>query len=387
MGHEVPAKDVERILRRLGFGLTPARTSAERRNDYIVTLPSWRLDVEKEIDLIEEVARVYGYNRFPSTLPAFSGAAQEAPEAEKDAHLRSTLLALGYNEAVSTSFVSRADAAAFSSAAPVELENPINAELEVMRTSLLPGMLEMLAYNLNRGASNVRLFENGNIHESEGGQCHERRQLCLGATGSARGDGGSVHEPERAYSFFDMKGDVEEFLHGFEHDCLHFDAETDPHYHPGRSARALMDGEQIARFGQLHPEFASARKLKQDVYVAEVFLDVLYRRALRQPRYRAASRFPAVLRDFSFVFDNQVRFGPIEAAVQELNIAELRSLQPVETFRGDEKKAGSILAGKYSILLRATFQSDDRTLRDDEVAHWSGRIIKALEALGGSLRA
>jgi phenylalanyl-tRNA synthetase beta chain len=137
----------------------------------------------------------------------------------------------------------------------------------------------------------------------------------------------------------------------------------------------------VAQFGQLHPDAAAARKLRQDVFVGEIFLDRLYQHDLRQVRYEALPRFPAVERDFSFVFDDSVVFETIRQSVSGLGILELRSFVPVEIFRGD--KVG---AGKYSILLRAKFQSGERTLREDEVARSSGQITKALEALGGAQR-
>ena len=138
----------------------------------------------------------------------------------------------------------------------------------------------------------------------------------------------------------------------------------------------------MAQFGQIHPDVAAARKLKQDVFIAEIYLDRLYQHDLRQVRHEALARFPAVERDFSFVFADAVEFEKIRRSVKELGIAELRGFVPVEVFRGE--KVG---AGKYSILMRAKFQSSERTLRDDEVAAWAGRIAKALEGLGGVQRA
>jgi phenylalanyl-tRNA synthetase beta chain len=196
-----------------------------------------------------------------------------------------------------------------------------------------------------------------------------------------------VHGLQRAYSFFDLKGAVESLLTSFQYKSLHYDADvgTD-YYHPGKSARAVMDGVTIARFGELHPELASARKLKQEIFVAEIFLDRLYQKALRQIRYQPASRFPAVERDFSFLFDSSTSFERIRSAVERLHIRELRDFTPVEIFRGDGKKDGAVPAGKFSMLLRATFQSQERTLRDDEVAIWAGQIIEGLKSLGGVLR-
>jgi phenylalanyl-tRNA synthetase beta chain len=377
LGEKLETNEIFRILKRLGFELMPERGGDP---DFTVLIPSWRLDVEREIDLIEEIARLHGYDKFANTLPAYAGAVVELPEAEKDAKLRSALLALGYDEAISLTFISHQDAQKFSSLPLIELANPLSEEASVMRTSMVPGMLNMLAYNLNRGSDNVRLFEAGNVFEAAAGTANQMKRICLGATGSAVAP--SVHQAPRLVSFFDLKGDVENLLHPFQYNALYYDSHSADYYHPGRSARAVMDGATMAQFGQIHPEIAAARKLRQDVFVAELFLDRLYQHELRKVRYEPLPRYPAVQRDFSFVFADSVMFEKIHQAMAALGLAELRSFVPVEIFRG-----GAIPAGKYSILLRATFQSRERTLREDEVAKWSGQIIKALDGLGGTLRA
>ena len=385
LGEKLSTLEISRILKRLGFTMA---TGAEDR--YLVHIPSWRLDVEREIDLIEELARLHGYDKFPNTLPAYSGEVRDLPDARKDAGLRSTLLTLGYNESISPTFISKEDAQRFSTAAELDLANPLSDEASVMRTSLVPSMLNMLAYNLNRGNDNVRLFEAGNVFEAAEEKSIERKRIVLGATGNV--DAGIVYglvpgAGTRPLSFFDLKGDVEDLLAPFSHWVLSYEApalddKSSGYYHPGRSALALMDGAVVAQFGQIHPDVAAARKLKQDVFIAELYLDRLYQHDLRQVRYEPLPRFPAVERDFSFVFDDGVEFEKIHQSVTALGIAELRSLVPVEVFRGE--KVG---AGKYSILLRAKFQSAERTLRDDEVAQWSDQIEKALETVGGVQRA
>jgi phenylalanyl-tRNA synthetase beta chain len=387
LGQDIPDTEIARILRRLGFGITPGRAAAvaEVVAEFTVQVPTWRLDVEREIDLIEEIARIYGYDRFPNTLPGFVGGVIELPDAKKEVIIRASLLGLGYNEAVSLTFISHADAQRFSTATPVEIANPISEEASVMRTSMVPSMLNMLAYNLNRGNAGVRLFESGKIYESMGARTEEQRRLSIGATGAAIP--ASVHAPGRRYSFFDLKGDIETLLGAFQFNSVYFDGSTPDYYHPGRSARAVMDGATVARFGQLHPELAAKRKLRlsaqetPEIYIAEVDLERLYRHDLRKIRYQAIPRFPGVDRDFSFTFDDSVTFERIHGAVAALRISDLRHLVPAEIFRG-----GSIPSGKYSMLLRATFQSAERTLRDDEVALWSQQIIKALQSLGGTLR-
>jgi phenylalanyl-tRNA synthetase beta chain len=380
LGQKLSALEVSRILVRLGFTVM-----AGREDSYLVHIPSWRLDVEREIDVIEELARLHGYDKFPNTLPAYSGEVRELPDAPKDARMRSSLLALGYNETISLTFISKEDARRFSTAPELDLANPLSEEASVMRTSMVPGMLNMLAYNLNRGSDNVRLFESGNVFEASGSKALQAKHISIGLTGSVDPElvrGLAPGASPRPLSFFDLKGDIEDLLAPFSHWTLYYDAQTPQYFHPGRSARAVMDGATVAQLGQIHPDIAAARKLRQDVFVAEIFLDRLYQHDLRQVRYEALPRFPAVERDFSFVFDDSVKFDKIYQSVCGLGIVELRSFVPVEIYRG-EKVGG----GKYSILMRATLQSGERTLRDDEVAQWSSQITKTLEAFGGVQRA
>src|SRR6266576_1624023 len=163
LGEGLDAGLIYRLLKRLGFELIP---EGQRDAQFRVQIPSWRLDVEREIDVIEEIARLHGYDKFPNTLPAYSGDVVELPDAHKDAKLRSSLLGLGYDEAVSLNFISSEDGKTFSSGTQVlELENPLSEEASVMRTSLVPGMLDMLARNLNRDVENARLFEIGSVYE------------------------------------------------------------------------------------------------------------------------------------------------------------------------------------------------------------------------------
>src|ERR1700722_2942422 len=379
LGEKISTLEISRILTHLGFTMLPGGEAS-----YLVHIPSWRLDIERELDVIEQIARLRGDDQFPNTLPAYSGEVRELPDAAKDARLRSSLLALGYDETISLTFISKADARRFSTAPELDLANPLSDEASAMRTSMVPGMLNMLAYNLNRGSENVRLFEFGNVFEASSDKSLEMKRISIGTTGNVDAAvvrGLATGAATRPISFFDLKGDIESLLAPFHQWTIYYDTKTADYYHPGRSARAVLDGATVAQFGQIHPDVAAARKLRQDVFVGEIYLDRLYQHDLRQVRYEALARFPAVERDFSFVFDDGVEFSKIYGSVCGLGIAELRSFVPVEIFRGD--KVG---AGKYSILMRATFQSSERTLRDDEIARWSARITKILEVLGGIQR-
>jgi phenylalanyl-tRNA synthetase beta chain len=388
LGGNLQTSEIFRILNKLGFTLIPEGQEDEQ---FRVQIPSWRLDVEREIDLIEEIARLHGYDKFENTLPAYSGAVVELPHASMDATLRTRALALGYNEAVSLTFISHADAERFSSARVLELENPLSEEASVMRTSLAPGMLDMLAWNLNRDSEDVRLFEMGRVFEMSDRERIEPARACLGATLAALKsslptagvlDVSKGEHASAAEAFRSFKGDVENLLAPFASSELTFDRETADYFHPGRSARALVNGAVVAQFGQIADLGKTQRKLRQDVFLAEIDLQRLHELGLRKVKFEPLAKYPVVERDFSFVFSDEVEFVAMRRAIAALHINELREFKPVEIFRG-----GSITPGKYSILLRARLQSDEATLRDDQIAQWSEKIVEALQELGGLQRA
>lgn len=370
----ISAGAAETIL--TGLGCAMEKTGA---GEYSVTLPSWRLDLEREIDLIEEVARVYGYNRFLNTLPAFSGAVVELPWAEKEATVRNTLLALGWNEAISSTFCAAGDAELFAAQpnSAVAMGNPLSEEAGMLRPSLLPGMVGMLSLNLNRDVEDIALYEMGTAFSGSTDRVEERPGLALGASGRAFGDG--------EVTFYDLKGAVEEIVGKFSSRSVYFDALLLPAWlHPGRSARVAVDGATVGYFGQLHPAEAERRKLKQVCFLGEIYLDRLYRNNLRQPAVRELSRFQAVRRDFSLLFADSVSYATIEGALRGLEIAELRSFAPKEILR--DAKGKMVPEGHFSLLLRTVFQSGERTLREEELQEFSQRVIGAVEAVGGRLR-
>jgi phenylalanyl-tRNA synthetase beta chain len=382
-GRGVEQETTESVLKALGCSLKKVAES-----DYQVTLPSWRLDLEREIDLIEEIARVYGYNRFANTLPGFSGMVNEVPDARKDTVVRQTLLGLSWNEALSGTFCSATDAVTFAPqpGQAVAMGNPLNEEAGMLRPSLLPGMLTMLAHNLNRNVSDVQLFEKGTVFSGNPDRVEERPSLSLGASGSVWN---GPELPAHAIDFYDIKGTVEEILEKFSMRSFYFDtfaagAGLNPAWlHPGRSARAVADGLTVAWFGQLHPAEAQQRKLRQTVYVGEIYLDRLYRLPLRNPIAPELSRYQPVERDFSFIFPDAVRWQSIADALQNLRIAELTRFTPREIFRASQ----ALPPGHYSILIRVTFQALERTLREEELQSYSQAVLAALESLGGRQRA
>lgn len=365
---------IERYLTALGCGMTPVSDDA-----YEVRLPSWRLDLEREIDLIEEVARVHGYNRFANTLPT-PGVVVAHPTARAERAIRARLYGLGFSEAISSSFASAADAALFApGAAAVALENPLSEEAARLRPSLLPGMVAMLAHNLHRDVLTARLFEAGTIFRGSGAEVRESAALSLGLSGTLPA---TALYPSADAPFFELKGAVESMLSLFAAPAPVFSAEgLPPAFEAGRAASVELNGVALGAFGQLADAEASRRKLRQPVSLAELNLAELLKLPLRQTTAQELSRFQAVERDFSFTFVDAVDWKSICTAVQSASIAELQSVQPVEVFR-DAKKT----AGRFSMLIRVVFQSGERTLREEDLSAWSAAIIAALEAVDGTLR-
>jgi phenylalanyl-tRNA synthetase beta chain len=380
----ITAETVESVLRALGCKLASQQSAAPA---WQVTLPSWRLDLEREIDLIEEVARVYGYNRFRNTLPAFGEGVRALPWAPSETAVRGTMLAAGFHEAISSTFCSAAEAA-LTEPQPgltVPLGNPLSDEAGVLRPSLVPGMLTMIAGNLHRDVSDVRLFELGTVFSGTTEKVDERPALAFGVTGNLP-EQGALHAA-RAIDFHDAKGAVEQVLARFQMRSVYFDrfpAEaglTPAWLHPYRSARVAVEGATVGWFGQLNPSEAAARKLKEPVLVGELYLDRLYKLPLRKPIAKDLSRYQPVRRDFSLILPESIAWQSIDNALKGLAIPELVEWRVREVFRDARMEAGD-----YSLLLGATFQAADRTLREEELQNFQARVVEAVGKAGARLR-
>jgi phenylalanyl-tRNA synthetase beta chain len=389
----ITSEIVHQYLTALGCELTPKTTDT-----FEVKLPSWRLDLEREIDLVEEVARVYGYNRFANTLPT-PGIVIAHPTAAKEAAVRTRLLALGFSESISSTFAGQSDTSLFHTNPsdghrPVAMENPLSAEASLLRPSLVPGMATMLAHNLNRDVKEVRLFEQGQIFTgtppADGAyidQVHESAQLSLGLT-TTQPQPTPLHAAHDA-PFFELKGAIESLLSLFTApggpSALSFVAEAPAWLQPGRSATALLNSTPIAHFGELAASETAKRKLRQPIYLSQLDLATLYDLPLKKVTAHDLSRFQAVERDFSFTFPDTMQWHTIATAIHALAIPELQRLAPTEIFR--DPKGKSVPPAHYALLLKCVFQSNDRTLREDELTTWWSTIIATLTNLGGTIRA
>ena len=400
MGADVPDSEIEAILRALGF--EPRRTDANRAGrDSLVAAwrciqPSWRHDVAREIDLIEEVARHYGFDKFPPRLPAARQPARRLPHADAVDQLRERLIGLGYQETVPVPFVDEAHDTLFRDQAPgtpgvARLANPLAEDAGVLRSTGAVTMVRMLEWNLNRSQRNLRLFEIGRVYGTEGSKSVEMPMLTLGAAGFAREK--SVYDPSRTFALEDLKGDLEALLEI----CGGVEAKAGgPAWlQAGRAMKLALAGEKrghpaggtewVGAGGQLARRVAERFKLKHDVWLAELRLEPLVRafekhRAAR--RFVPLPRFPAVERDFSLVLADSVTFSRVALTIRSLGVPQIENIEAVDLFRG-----GAIPSGKHSLLVRVTLQSHETTLTDSQVNEVSARIVAALEReLGATLR-
>jgi phenylalanyl-tRNA synthetase beta chain len=380
----ITAATVRDVLTALGCQLAD---SSEDGATWQVTLPSWRLDMEREIDLIEEVARVYGYNGFANSLPEFGEGVRALPWAESEAAVRRTLLAAGFHEAIGSTFCSAAEGA-LTAPQPgllIPLGNPLSEEAGVLRPSLVPGMLAMIAGNLNRDVSDVRLFELGTVFSGTTEKVEERPAVAFGAAGTVPQQG-ALHAARRI-DFYDVKGAVEQVLAHFQSRTVYFDrfapeaGLTPVWLHPYRSARVAVEGETVGWIGQLHPREAAARKLREPVLVGELYLDRLYKLGMRKPIGKEISRFQPVRRDFSLILDESIAWERIDQALAALEIPELVDWRVREVFR--DPRLG---AREYSLLMGATFQAADRTLREEELQGFQAQVVEAVGKTGARLR-
>lgn len=391
MGADIPDRDIEEILGALGFH--PVRNDDNRgaAESLLATWdcrqPSWRQDVTRGIDLIEEVARHFGYEKFPPRLPPAKQPAHRLPHASAMDRLRERVIGLGYQEIVEIPIVDAMRDAIFrpEGITPAAIGNPLAENASMMRSSGIVSMVGAIEWNLNHGQRNLRLFEIGTAYEMRNGEPVETPILTLGATGLAREK--TIYEPAREFNFADLKGDLDRIG---ELGChASWTKMTRSWLAGGRAAELSfgVDGQAPAGVAaQLAKRVADQLKLRQGVFVAELRLEPLLHAieaAHATLKYQPIPRFPAVERDFSLVLSDGVSFAKVAQAIRSLAIPEVERIEAADLFRG-----GQVPAGKFSLMVRVTFQSAQNTLTDAQIADYSSRIVATLEKeLGASLRA
>ncbi|OAT79389.1 phenylalanine--tRNA ligase subunit beta [Desulfotomaculum copahuensis] len=383
LGVAVSREEAAGILSRLDFGVQDAG------GDLLVTVPSHRVDVGLEIDLIEEVARMHGYHRIPATLP--SGAATRgARTAEQSltARVKDVLAQCGLTEVVTYSFTSPVFADRFHLPSGSErrqtlaLQNPLSEEQSVMRTMLLPGLVEVLQRNFNRRVTDGAVFEIGRVYFPRDGEPlpEERPALAAAVTGQMPA---GWNRPAQVLDFFFLKGVLETLAREIGLDVLHFEPLTgDPSFHPGRTAAVYAGEEKLGVLGELHPDVLESFELPARVTAFELDLASLLTRSGRVPRYQSLPRFPAMDRDLAVVVRKEIPAREVLRIIRKAGGALLSSVRLFDVYQGEQVKEGY-----RSLAFALKFQAGDRTLTDAEVLAHTAAISAALaKQLGAELR-
>ncbi len=365
--------EMARILTGLGF-----------KSDYIpldkfsVEVPSWRIDVEQEEDLVEEVARHSGYDKIASELPPTNIPGEYQPSEMKQRSLRRVLNAFGYDEAITFSFIGREEEfdliPALADQAQPELQNPIIEGASCMRPTLLAGLLSSLRHNLNHGIRDVRLFETGRVFGiSRAGELpQEPLALAMIATGAAVEE--NKAQADRELDFYDLKGALEAAVDAMNLSPLVFTSTSAKHLRAGQAAIIKRaDGVEIGTIGRLSEAAASAFKFRQPVYVMELDLGSLISGPATLIQYTPLPRYPSVMRDISLLLNRNVPLDEILSAVRSQRVADCRNVMLVGTFAG-----ANIPPSKRSVTLRLEYRSDERTLRDEEVEERHSQLTSSL---------
>ena len=369
LGTDIDAAEMCRILQELGFGV----------DGDIITVPSWRGDVEHYSDLAEEVARFYGYNQIPTT--AMTGVTTRggySPEQMLERSLGTVCRSLGYDEIITYSFISPTyyDKIRLPEDSPLrksmKIMNPLGEDTSIMRTTVMPSMLEILTRNYNYRNKEAHLYELGRTYfEREDGMADEPKHLSLG-----------VYGPEE--SFFTLKGAVETILDSIRAEDVTYVAEkSDPSYHPGRCAKVyVMNGQEVGTLGQIHPLVAANYGVDAELYYADLKFDALFASRGADPEYQPLPKFPAVTRDIAVLVDKAVTVGAMESSIQSAAKGLLKDVTLFDIYEG-----AKLPTGKKSVAFNLVLRSDDRSLTSEEADADVKAVLELLEQeLGAVLR-
>lgn len=368
LGMDMDAAQVEQLLNALEL-----KTRASGAGQWTVEVPSHRFDISLEVDLIEELARLYGYNNLPVRYPQARLAPQARPESRGELPtLRRLLVARGYQEAITYSFIDPKLFELFTPGVePLLLANPISSDMAAMRASLWPGLVKALQHNLNRQQDRVRLFESGLRFVGQLGDLKQQPMIAGVATGSRLPEGWA--NGRDSIDFFDVKADVEALL-GYSGALgdFTFVAGNHPALHPGQTARIERDGKEVGYLGAIHPELAKTLGLERPVFVFELVLgDVVEGRL---PKFSELSKFPEVRRDLALIAGRDVASSSVLEVIRDNAGEWLTDLRLFDVYQGK-----GIDPDRKSLAVGLTWQHPSRTLNDDEVNTTLQNILTSLE--------
>ena len=376
LGLELEAALVERLLNALGLGV-----SAKGEGVWEVRIPSHRFDISLEVDLIEELGRLYGYDRLPVRYPQARLAPQARAEAQAELPaLRRLLVARGYQEAITYSFIDPKLFAQFNpEASPLLLANPISADMAAMRASLWPGLVKAVLHNLNRQQNRVRLFESGLRFVGQLAELRQESMLAGVITGNRLTE--SWSHGRESVDFYDLKGDVEALLAAAgDAEAFRFVAGEHPALHPGQCARIEREGRTVGYMGAIHPQLAAELGIEQPLFLFELQLASLAEGKL--PVFSELSRFPEVRRDLALLVDRDTPAEELLSCIRESAGDYLTDLKLFDVYQGK-----GIDPLRKSLAVGLTWQHPSRTLNDDEVSAATQTILTSLgERFNATLR-
>jgi phenylalanyl-tRNA synthetase beta chain len=377
LGIRLTDRFIESTLRKLGFAL-----EAESEGIWNVSCPTFRADMELEADLIEELARFYGYENIPTTIPPSWSAGIPSPVSAYQSSARSLLLGLGYSEAVNLSFAGDSDHVDFPPFEAWErsaVRNPLTEDTRYLRTSLIPGLVKSARRNINHGMRDVCLFEIGKTYRNgKDGLPVERNTLGVLGCGSTFGVNW-LHAPGD-YGYFQLKGSLESLLTGMR--CAPFSVQPAAEVawlNPADASALFVQGRRAGVFGSLHPEMAGELKFKQPIFLAEIDFEELCRHVFMPVCYESLPKYPPVERDLSIMVPRSVTYGEVREGIWQLGIEELQSVSLIDVYEGEK-----IQAGKLSLTLRLVFLDRQRTLIVDRVQAFSDNVLAFLHSTYGA---
>ena len=379
LGVDIDTAEVDEALSRLDFALVERLQSAGDGVCWVIEAPSHRFDIEREADLVEEVCRIYGYNRIPARRPVTDLALRRVPlDRSSEAELKRQLAALGFQEAVTYSFVDpRLQDLLDPGVEPLKLANPMSSEQSVMRTCLLPGLVEALRVNLSRQQERVRLFESG-LCFRPGDDLSQELMLagvCCGPRAPL-----NWAQPAEAADFFDIKGVVERLFEWAGRGDVAYTPLQDPVLHPGQAAAICIAGQQVGRVGRLHPEIEASLDITKPVYLFEMKGHTILARTLKA--HHGVSRYPSVRRDLALVVAREVRASAVEEVIRSTLGDVLVDFRLFDVYQGK-----GIDSNEKSLAVGLTLQVASATLTEDRIGRYTQDVVTALErAVGARLR-
>lgn len=375
LGLEFTDAEVEENLTRLGMDVVATPEG------WTVNPPSWRFDVAIEADLLEELARLYGYNRLPVSAPTVALSLKEGDESKVElSTLRDDLISRGYSEAITYSFIAPELLAKFEpDATPVELINPISADMAVMRTSLWPGLVSTITHNLNRQQESLSFFESG-LRFVKAGDSLVQDKMLAGAICGWREAENWVNKPAKV-DFYDIKGDVEALLsHTCDAQAFTFEARQHSALHPGQSAAIVKGGEVVGWVGAIHPQLQQQLDLSETVFLFEIELAAI--QTAKLPEFSELSKFPEVRRDIAVIVDEAVTSDQVMNVIRKEGGEKLTDLTLFDIYRGK-----GIEIQRKSLAMGLTFRDSSRTLKDEEINKIIDQVVESLSAsCGATLR-